>query len=44
MSRGDKVGEIKEARKDGGVKRWRGQQEGRKKGKKKKLSGRPCCN
>lgn len=43
MSRGDKVGEIKEARKDGGVKRWRGQQEERKKGK-KKLSGRPCCN
>lgn len=33
MSRGDKVGEIKEAREDGGVKRWRGQQEERKKGK-----------
>lgn len=35
MSRGDKVGEIKEAREDGGVKRWRGQQEERKKGGKK---------
>lgn len=43
MSRGDKVGEIKEAREDGGVKRWRGQQEERKK-EKKRLSGRPCCN
>lgn len=41
MSRGDKVGEIKEARKDGAVKRWRGQQERKKE---KKLSGRPCCN
>lgn len=35
MSRGDKVGEIKEAREDGGVKRWRGQREERKKEKKK---------